>query len=125
MKTHNTLVAEMQALIQARKAPRGARAPRPIERERLFALDVDDTIWEDESDEGDKIAPWQSDENVRRGICLLLQLDRCIEEEILLKRERRAMQEWYIEELSSTKSAITAASKSSLIVQNHRILIAV
>lgn len=125
MKTYNTTVAEIQSLIHAKKAPRGARAPRLIEREKLFALDVDDTIWEDENDETYQTALWQSDENVRRGIRLLLQLDRCIEEETVLKRERCSMQEWYIEEMGSTKKAIHAASKSSLVGQQGETLIAV
>jgi hypothetical protein len=92
----------MRDLIRRNQAPPGAIAPRDIEREGLFKLDVDDDIWQDVGldDDYDGNAPprWLSDEHVRRGIQSLLQLDRCNEEEVRLMREQQAMQDWMKEE---------------------------
>jgi len=41
---------------------------------------------------------WLCDDNVRKGIQSLLELDRCMEEQSRLSRERCALQEWMIEE---------------------------
>jgi hypothetical protein len=59
----------------------------------LFALDIDDAIWKDVglADE-DLVNPplWMCDEDVRRGIKALLELDHCLEEEArLVHRGRR------------------------------------
>jgi hypothetical protein len=52
-----------------------------------------------------------SDERVREGIKLLLEHDRCEEEEVRLIRERRAMQEWMQEEWDINAAAQKVASK--------------
>ena len=41
---------------------------------------------------------WLSDEGIQLGITKLLDLDRCEEEEMLLIWERRALQQWMLEE---------------------------
>ena len=91
----------MRELIAQRKAPQGATVPEKIEMTGLFALDVDDAIWQDVglADE-DLVDPplWMCDEDVRRGIKALLELDRCLEEEARLVHERRALQVWFSEE---------------------------
>ena len=71
---YNKLVGEIAALIRQKKGvPHGARAPLPIECSGLFALDVDDAIWEDLDcdDESQAPPPWLADEDVRQGIQLL------------------------------------------------------
>jgi hypothetical protein len=61
----------------------------------LFALDIDDTIWQDVglADEDLMDPPlWMCDEDVRRGIKVLLELDHCLEEEAHLVHERWGLQ---------------------------------
>ncbi|KAG6904024.1 hypothetical protein DXG01_013127 [Tephrocybe rancida] len=64
-----------------------SRTPKKLEIKGIFALDVDDAIWEDlRLDEGSPAAPppWLSDEGVRAGIRALLEYDCCIEEKLLV-----------------------------------------
>lgn len=100
-RNYNKLCDDMVRLIQERKAPRGAIAPPKIASKGLFALDVDDEIWQDIGldDEPDANPPlWLCDKEVREGIKALLEHDRCVEEETRLHSECRAMQEWFSEE---------------------------
>ncbi|KAF5374692.1 hypothetical protein D9615_008922 [Tricholomella constricta] len=46
-RDYNKLCDVMQSLIDSRKAPHGAICPPHIETKGLFALDVDDEIWQD------------------------------------------------------------------------------
>lgn len=108
-------------MIQEGKAPRGARAPRLIERDKLFSLDVDDAIWDEDDHDEVESALWQCNEDVRRGIRLLLQLDRCVEEENRLQNERSAIQEWFVEEWQSTHEALDAAGEYSCLHCIHGI----
>ena len=76
----------MARLINSRGGPFGALAPQCIAREGLFQLDVDDSIWQDVGLEDDgyinsTLARWLADENVRKGIADMLELDHCQEEE--------------------------------------------
>jgi hypothetical protein len=106
--SYNKLCTEIASLIQTKQAPRGAVAPQVIQRDGIFKLDVDDDIWQDIGlgyDGEDDIPLWLGDDNVRSGIKFLLQMDRCIEEENRLRKERHAMQEWMIEEWASIKMA--------------------
>lgn len=106
-KDYNDACAQMQQLIQRHNAPRGAVAPCPIDRTKLFTLDVDDNIWQDAGlidDENDNdestdstesvIPRWLADENVRSGINAMLKHDRCEEEERRLTRELNTLWEW-------------------------------
>ena len=111
-KTYNSLVDEIQAHIQAGGAPLGAHAPRAINREGLFTLDVDNPIWEGDESDDISTALWQCNEDARKGIRLLLQHDRCLEEKRQLQRERSAVQDWFIEEWQSTMKALDASSES-------------
>lgn len=97
---YNKIVKEIKVLICKRTAPLSARASRPLEQSGLFALDIDDSIWEDIEIEEEKSAapPWLCNKNVQKGIKLVLQFDRCEEEEWRIKGERQAMQEWFAEE---------------------------
>ena len=100
-KNYNDLCRQMDVLIRQGKAPLGAIKPLDIPCEGIFKLDVDDEIWQDVGlDEKSDGAPplWLGDEGVRLGITKLLDLDRCEEEEIRLIQERRALQEWTLEE---------------------------
>ena len=112
------MVGEIDRLIDERKAPRNALRPIPIRADNLFSLDVDDDIWQDiglnEDDDCTEPPPWLSDENVRKGIRAMLDLDRCSEEEPRLILERRSLQEWFSEEWAIVNSAIDATGELSL-----------
>ena len=99
-RTYNDLCRQLSQLIKTKKAPNGAISPEPIQRDGLFKLDVDDDIWQDIGldDQSGPLPRWLSDDAVREGIKALLEHDRCCEEEIRLKKERCAMQEWLLEE---------------------------
>jgi hypothetical protein len=91
----------MRELIAQRKAPQGATVPEKVEMTGLFALVVDDAIWQDVglADEDLMDPPiWMCNDDVRRGIKALLEIDRCMEEEARLVHERRALQVWFSEE---------------------------
>ncbi|KAG1888481.1 uncharacterized protein F5891DRAFT_987773 [Suillus fuscotomentosus] len=107
VSTYNTLCDQLYAMIRQCKAPLGAIAPLHISRQGIFQLDVDDEIWQDVGLE-DEIAdppPWLADNNVRHSICLLLDHDRCVEEENRLSCEHCVMQEWMITEWTALQSA--------------------
>ncbi|KII90299.1 hypothetical protein PLICRDRAFT_78542, partial [Plicaturopsis crispa FD-325 SS-3] len=113
-KSYNKLCQELASLIKRRKALPGAVPPTPIARDGLFKLDVDDDIWQDVglSDEEGVVADiplWLGDDDVREGIRARLELDRCIEEEDRLGKERCTLQEWMIEEWNVLKEAETDA----------------
>jgi hypothetical protein len=81
-KNYNDLCRQLRSLIHQKKAPTGAILPLEILWEGVF-LDVDD-IWQDVclSDEHHGPAPlWLIDDQVRKGIKSMLQLDHCKEEE--------------------------------------------
>jgi len=64
-------------------------------------LDVDDAIWQDvglNDDVSEEPPLWLCDAKVQSGILAMLDLDRCEEEELRLQHERRAMQDWFLEE---------------------------
>jgi len=101
-KKYNQLCGELKVMLERNEGPRGAVAPLPIEKDGLFNLDVDDDIWQDigleDRDPSEDIPLWLGDDDVRRGIKVLLELDRCNEEQRRLCKEREAMQEWMMEE---------------------------
>ncbi|KAG6904048.1 hypothetical protein DXG01_012965, partial [Tephrocybe rancida] len=100
-RSFNVLCDTMEDLFNKGKAPPGAICPKKLEIKGIFALDVDDAIWEDLGlDEGSPVAtpPWLSDEGVRAGIRALLEYDRCIEEKVRLRHECRSMHFWLSEE---------------------------
>ncbi|KAH6874804.1 hypothetical protein BKA70DRAFT_1449221 [Coprinopsis sp. MPI-PUGE-AT-0042] len=102
MGRYNTLCNELESLIHSRKAPRGSIAPKPLERESLFHLDVDDPIWDDaglyEPDANGMIPPWLGDDTVRKGIQAWLAVERCMEELERLKDECSSLHTWLQDE---------------------------
>ncbi|KAG6823012.1 hypothetical protein H0H92_011726, partial [Tricholoma furcatifolium] len=99
---YNRIVETMEELIKTRKAPSHAICPQKIDTKGLYALDVDDTIWQDSglNDDDDSTAPppWLANEKVREGIKAVLLYDRCLEERARLQHECRSMRIWFAEE---------------------------
>lgn len=94
--TYKTLCEQISHQIRSRKAPRGAQHPVPIPREGLFQMTVDDEIWNDIGlvDEAGAPPEWLANEDVRLGIRLMLEVDRCEEELRRLRREMVNLQDW-------------------------------
>jgi hypothetical protein len=81
--------------------------PHIILCDGIFLLDVDDEIWQDVGLDDDTMAPpaWLSDDAVRNGIRLQPEVDRCMEEEAQLMRERAVIQEWMLMEWEAIRGA--------------------
>ena len=80
VRKYNKLCVDLQKLIKAKKAPRGAVAPVVIEADSLYQLDVDDDIWQDiglsdEYDGNHTVSEWLGNDSVRMGIRSLLELE--------------------------------------------------
>lgn len=107
-REYNKCCEGIAAVIAKREAPRGSRAPPQVDVDRLFALDVDEDIWQDLGleEEENEPAPWQTDPKVREGIRHMQELDRCKEEQARLAHERASLQEWIADEWNALESAI-------------------
>ncbi|KAG6807049.1 hypothetical protein H0H92_008997 [Tricholoma furcatifolium] len=116
--TYNKLCDKLVELFKAGKAPHHALLPQKIEAKGLFALDVDDTIWQDIGlgmDSGDHTPPvWLSNEKAREGIRALLEYDRCLEEDERLRYELRNLRSWCLEEWQVVNAALTNAEINGL-----------
>ncbi|KAJ3513219.1 hypothetical protein NMY22_g15109 [Coprinellus aureogranulatus] len=108
LKKYNTLCAKIEGMVTAQTAPPGVAAPKPLDRQTLFALDVDDAIWLDPglTDMVDEVPPWLGDEKTREGIKALLLQDRCLEELQHLQREVDSMVHWFSYEWERLESAL-------------------
>ena len=85
--------------------------------EGLFKLDTDNDVWQNlgfDDFDSEEVPRWLSDERVREGIRVQLELDRCEEELRRLSWERCALQEWFMAEWRTVQKAKEAAGKSSL-----------
>lgn len=112
-KKYNNLCIQIANMVKSNLAPAGAIIPEPIPSGGLWALDVDDSIWQDiglEDEDGDSAPPlWLRDENVRAGIRHLQDYDRCREEEIRVHHERINLQQWARDEWAVVCDAMSAA----------------
>ncbi|KAJ7845029.1 hypothetical protein B0H14DRAFT_2358311, partial [Mycena olivaceomarginata] len=110
---YNKLCKEITTLIKQKKAPPHSMALLPIPADHLWQLDMDDDIWQDVGLDDDEISAepplWLCDEKVRSGIRAMLELDRCKEENVRLKKERCAMQVWFAEEWQVVNLALEQA----------------
>lgn len=111
---YNTLCKKMATLIAKQRAPRNAHAPHPISPAGIWALDVDDEIWQDLGleDDADLQHPplWLSNDKVKQGIRGILLRDRADEELRRLRNERRGLYEWMAEEWEVLRLAVLALS---------------
>lgn len=115
VREYNKLCDAIRQEIRRRKAPARATAPESIDPKKVYALDVDDSIWqdvglEDDDDRGEPPA-WLTTDTVRGGIRAMLQLDRADEEDAMLEKERRSMRAWFIEEWDVVNLAMTEAGR--------------
>jgi hypothetical protein len=116
VSTYNKLCAQLKSLRQ-RQGSRSTFLPQPIQSTGLFKLNVDDEIWHDAGMEDDSDAPipeWLSNDDVRQGIILMLEVDRCVEEERRLRQERCNIQQWAIEQWRNIQQAQQMAGTHSL-----------
>ncbi|KAG1816761.1 uncharacterized protein BJ212DRAFT_1254087, partial [Suillus subaureus] len=116
VSTYNSLCNQLHVLIHQRKVPANAIPPIPISCDGIFQLDVDDDIWQDVGLEDETVNPpqWLADDNVHQGICLLLDLDHCLEEEDRLRHKHCVMQECMITEWTALQEAREHAAQLSL-----------
>ncbi|OAX31616.1 hypothetical protein K503DRAFT_794925 [Rhizopogon vinicolor AM-OR11-026] len=93
-------------------SPPSAVPPHIIPCNGIFLLDIDDNIWQDVGLNDEILDPpaWLSDEAVRDGIRLQLEVDRCVEEEAQVMREWAVIQEWMLAEWESIQAALNNAS---------------
>ncbi|KZV96305.1 hypothetical protein EXIGLDRAFT_765408 [Exidia glandulosa HHB12029] len=102
VRKFNALVVKIEVLVKQGKGPkRHTRLPRKLEARKLFRLDVDDDIWQEDPGLGpqDDVLPrWQTDERVKNGIVALLEVQRCKEELERLSAEIVTLEAWWKEE---------------------------
>lgn len=117
VKKYNALVDQMALLARQGKKPSARTClPRRLDMKKLFRLDVDDEIWQEDPGLGPQeeatIARWQTDANVKKGILALLELRRCVEEMERVEAEVRALLRWWGEEEGLLCRAVKAASRT-------------
>jgi hypothetical protein len=104
----------MAAAIRERKAPSKAVVPRPIPMDKLFDLDVDDTIWDDvglrDSDDTAEVPLWLSDDQIRTGIRGILLRDHCDEELKRLRYELSVLGVWFQDEWDTLVLAMSTTT---------------
>ncbi|KAH6905427.1 hypothetical protein BKA70DRAFT_1373178 [Coprinopsis sp. MPI-PUGE-AT-0042] len=112
VKRYNDICDEMEALKKNRKSPRSAIIPCRIDRETLFSLDIDNSIWDLRGLGSDDQSPplWMADESVMTGIRAWLQLERCKEEEDRLLAERMSMGAWCQTQWNMISNALETAT---------------
>ncbi|KAL1711858.1 hypothetical protein EV715DRAFT_184470, partial [Schizophyllum commune] len=98
VKRYNDLREKLQKLKAAHRAPPKSIIPPAINKEGLFNLDVDDTIWQDFDYTDGDLPDWLASEPTRQGINSMLVIDRCDEELSRLHSERSILQNWMQEE---------------------------
>ncbi|KAG1846464.1 hypothetical protein F4604DRAFT_1884172 [Suillus subluteus] len=118
VSTYNNLCADLSALIRQRRSPPNAIPPNPISPTGIFDLYIDADIWEDIglNDVVPEPPDWLADEDTRAAIRLLLEIDRCNEEESRVKVERCALQEWAMREWDGLQRARAHANDDEAIL---------
>ncbi|KAJ7496475.1 hypothetical protein FB451DRAFT_1162624 [Mycena latifolia] len=126
---YNKLCDAIAVEIRKGRAPARAIAPERIETKALYALDVDDAIWQDAGLQGDEeveVLLWLSSDTVRSGIRAMLELDRANEEDKILAKERQALRAWFAEEWTIVNVAMDRAeneeSRYQLFFRRERLL---
>lgn len=111
----------MGDIISKHRAPRNAVAPSRIAPAGIWALDVDDEIWQDLGLGGDdnQYPPlWLGSDKMKQGIQGILLRDRADEELRRLRNERRGLYEWMAEEWEVLRLCTVALSNPGMYL-NH------
>lgn len=101
----------MKAAFDTGKAPENAIVPLPIDKKKVFTLDIDSDVWNDAGllgDDAADIPQWMSNHQVRQGIQALLEFHRCCEELQRLKVEFSNLRRWFISEIEAVQSALSS-----------------
>ncbi|KIJ32651.1 hypothetical protein M422DRAFT_52780 [Sphaerobolus stellatus SS14] len=97
-------------LKQRKKSPLRARIPPKLKMKKMFRLDVDDDIWNNDGlqDEDDNCEPpgWLANEDIRKGITALLNRARAEEELERIKAEEDNAMFWLRSEVMRVQTAI-------------------
>ncbi|KAJ2911998.1 hypothetical protein MD484_g8421, partial [Candolleomyces efflorescens] len=117
VKRYNSFCLEIEELIRAGRTPSHVIAPKQLDREGLFALDVDDAIWDDRGldDHTQDIPLWLGDQSVKDGIKALLMVDRCAEEQQYLQKEVEALAAWFMEEWNLVEISLNYTDDEDLL----------
>ncbi|EIW73772.1 hypothetical protein CONPUDRAFT_68424, partial [Coniophora puteana RWD-64-598 SS2] len=93
---YNNLVVQLAGIKRTTPKLSSVVLPLKIDCDGIFALDVDDNIWDDVGldESSTNAARWMSDSNIRIGIRHVLTFDRCEEEKARVRAERTRLQEW-------------------------------
>lgn len=116
VKKYNNLIEQMALLARQGKKPTArTRLPLRLDVKKLFRLDVDDEIWQEDpglgpQDEG-PIPRWQCDADVKRGIVAMLEKRRCLEEKERVEAEVEALGDWWREEELILRSVLESPSR--------------
>ncbi|KIJ30222.1 hypothetical protein M422DRAFT_187417, partial [Sphaerobolus stellatus SS14] len=97
----NRVVDKMKALKRKGHAPAVVRLPVRLETKKIFRLNIDDNIWDEDGlldDEGQEPPGWLANQRIRDAIPALLECDRITEERARLTREEKAAMYWLKEE---------------------------
>ncbi|KIJ38338.1 hypothetical protein M422DRAFT_258986 [Sphaerobolus stellatus SS14] len=106
---YNHLVELMRDLKQHTKAPAHARLPPLLKPQKLFRLDVDDDIWNDDGlgdDDAESPPRWLAGQDVRDGIVALLIKDWGLEEMERIKAEEANAMFWLRYEVMWVQRAV-------------------
>ena len=109
LKKYNELCVELQGFVRDGKATVGACAPRQLESNEVYSLDVDAPIWDDRglNDGVAGLIPlWLGNDEVRAGIRSWLVSQRCDEEMKRLRAECNNLKVWASKEALMLHSAL-------------------
>ncbi|KAJ2936436.1 hypothetical protein H1R20_g659, partial [Candolleomyces eurysporus] len=122
VKSYNSLCVEIEKLIGSHHAPPHAVAPKQLEREGLFSLDVDDAIWDDHGldDHTQEIPLWLGNQQVKDGIKAFLMKSRCEEEQQYLQREVEGLVKWFMEEWNLIEVSLNYTGDEDLLYHLER-----
>ncbi|KAJ7055409.1 hypothetical protein C8F01DRAFT_1258582 [Mycena amicta] len=111
-KQYNEEVAKIEKLIAQKKVPANTRAPERLELDRIFELDIDDSIWLDVglTDDGADLPEALLDPEVRSMICALLQKRRAEEELHCLRREHGHLRIYLASEWEALQATIAGCN---------------
>jgi hypothetical protein len=115
VKRYNIAAADVNTCIDRQLAPPTARKLPLVDRATVFALDVDDPIWDNSyfEDLGVDVPSWMGDDDMRTGIRAHLEASRCQEEVDRLVVECCNLQAWCRSEWAKISMALPSYSMCS------------